>query len=190
MRRRLVDESDRARVPAVCLVDADRRGRAARRHRSVAGAALRPEHAAAARALDASGRDRGRARAGERLSGGRLPGAARGDRGLRGRHAGARRARSGRRRPDPALRARLRRAGRRDRDPAGADLPALPHRGAARRSASSRLVTRRIWLWHSPATRTTRPASSGPSRRCGRSSSTRRTSSTAGRRLCRCSTTA
>ena len=31
-----------------------------------------------------------------------------------------------------------------DRDPAGADLPALPHRGAARRSARSRLVRRRI----------------------------------------------
>ena len=74
--------------------------------------------------------------------------------------AGARRARSGRRRPDPALRARLRRAGRRDRDPAGADLPALPHRGAARRSARSRRLRAGCSLWHSPATRTTRPASS------------------------------
>ena len=91
-RRRCGDESARARVPAVHLGDADRRGRAARRHRPVAGAALRPEHAAAAAAAR-----RGRARSPARSRGSTAtrPGgyrdAARGDRRL---HRRRRRSRS------------------------------------------------------------------------------------------------
>ena len=85
--RRCGDESARAGVRAVRVGAADRRGRAARRDRPVAGAALRPEHAAAAAAVDAARRDRRRARARQRLPGRRLPRAAPRDRRLRRRRA-------------------------------------------------------------------------------------------------------
>ena len=77
--------------------------------------------------------------------------------------------------------------GRHDRDPGRADLSALPHRGAARGRRGRR---RRRRCSRSRAGRTARPASCGRCRTRGRSSSTRRTSSTAARRRSRCSTTA
>ena len=62
-----------------------------RGHRPVAGAAVRPEHAAAAASVDAPRHDRRRARPRQRLSRGRLPGAAARDRRLRRRRAAQRR---------------------------------------------------------------------------------------------------
>ncbi len=103
MPRRRADEGDRAGVQALRLRAPDRRGRAARRHRSVAGAAVRPEHAAASARIDPAGGGRGSARTRQRLPRGRLPRTARRDRGLRGRATGERRARRGGRRSDPAL---------------------------------------------------------------------------------------
>ena len=133
------------------------------------------------------GRSPARSRAISGYPAGGYRAAARRDRRLQRRRARERRARRGRRRPDPALRARLRRPGRHDRDPGRADVSALPHRRAARGRRGRR---RRPGRSPSPAGRTTRPASSARSPRPGRSSSTRRTSSTAARPRCRCSTTA
>ena len=70
--------------------------------------------------------------------------------------------------------------------PDGADLPALPHRRAARAAPRSATTTR---CSRSPAGRTTRRRAAARCPTRGRSSSTRRTSSTAARRRCRCSTT-
>ena len=75
------------RVPRLHLGAAERRGRAARRDRPVAGRPLRPEHAAAAAALDAARHDRRRARLDQRLPAGRLPRAAARDRRLQRRRA-------------------------------------------------------------------------------------------------------
>ena len=101
------------------------------------------------------------------------------DRPVRGCRAGERRPRRGRRRPHPALRADVRRPGRHGRDRGDADVPALPDRGAARRRRGRRRRARADVLL--PPEQPDRRAR----RRCpprGRSSWTRRTSSTRARR--------
>jgi Histidinol dehydrogenase len=72
-RRRSGDERAGAGVQAIPVGDADAGSRRARGDRPVAGAALRPEHAAAAAAVDAARRDRGRAGADQRLPGATYP---------------------------------------------------------------------------------------------------------------------
>ena len=126
--------------------------------------------------VDAARDGRRRARARQRLPGRRLPRAAPGDRRLRRRRAGERRARRRGRRPDPALRARLRRPGRHDRHPR---VRRRTRSFASRPSSRAPRSATTIRCSPSPAGRTTRPASSGRCRTRDRSSSTRRTSSTA-----------
>ena len=84
-------------------------------------------------------------------------------------------ARRGRRRPDPALRPRLRRPGRHRRDPGA---PTYPLYRIAARARGRRGAATDDPRSPSAAARTTRRASSARSRMRGRSSSTRRTSST------------
>ena len=140
-------------------------------------AAVRPEHAAAPARLDpARARSPARSRGSAATPPAGTASCAVRSRTTRGVRAGERRARSGGRRPDPALRAGLRRAGRHDRDP-GCARPTRSfesrHSSRAPRSATSTRCS------PSRAARTTRPASSGRCPTRDRSSSTRRTSSTA-----------
>ena len=106
--RALAPEFRRLRLGA-----ADRRGRAARRHRPVAGAAVRPEHAAAAAPVDPA-RERSPARSRESAATRRAATTsfARAIADYAGVDPGPRRARGRRRRSDPALCPLLRRPGR------------------------------------------------------------------------------
>ena len=140
--RRCGDEAARARVPRLHLGAAERRGRPARRHRPLAGRPLRPEHPAAAAALDT----RPGTIAGALASissyppGGyhELRGAIADYNGVEPENvvlgAGA----------DDLILLCARcfaGPGRHDRDPGGADLPALPDRRAARAAPRSATTT-------------------------------------------------
>ena len=167
-------------VRRVHLGAVDRRARAARRARPVPDRPLRRQRAARCRRPSARpGHDRGRARRGQRVRARRLPELAARDRRLRRRRARERRARRGRRRPDPPLRARVRRPRRHGRDRRRSRpirSTASPPGSPAPRSATS-----------DPALTFSLPAEQPDGRarrRCpprGRSSSTRRTSSTRAR---------
>ena len=143
--RRWRDEGAPGRVPALHLGAAERRGRA----RSpgidpLAGRALRPEHAAAAAAdARARARSRGALARDQRLSARRLPRAARARSPTTPASSPTTSSSASGADDLILLCARvLRRPRRHDRDPGGADLPALPARGAARRRRGRRRRSR------------------------------------------------
>ncbi len=136
-------------------------GRADRRHRSVAGPALRPEHACAAATVDAPGDGRRRPRTGQRLPGRRLRAASSRDRRLHRRRAREHRARRRRRRPHPVCaRARTPAQATRSRSPLLRRIRCTrsPRSSQARRSATTRCSPSR-------AGRTTRRAARPAARR-------------------------